>query len=645
MSSARGQQLLFRATVVLGTGVVALAAWHALAVPLAVLALGAAAVIATELIQVSGDDRSLDPIDSQPFSFASPAHLALVVVAGVWPATLLAGLGVVFVDGLRGSPRRAVAFNAAVFTLAAAGGGAAFALAGGTVGAIALPADLAPYGALVLTYTLLNLTLVNVMAALSYGGSPLAELRDVLRTDVSSRAAEAGLGLVLALAVLTEPWALIACAPLVLAVYRAYERLAILRRETARALETFANVVDEREPTTYRHSERVADSVESLGRSLGLRSTQVARLRWAGRLHDLGKIAVDTSVLLKPTRLSSDEQAMMRTHARLSARLLRRFRFATAEAQAVEYHHERYDGAGYYRIERERLPLAAHFLIVADSFDAMTSDRPYRDALSVDEALAELERGAGTQFHPALVRAFVAHQRGLDPRTVLSEVELRELRRSDRRSRVRLPNPSSETPATVQLTLAAAALGLVALGAGLPLLALPALAAAAALITWRRREGVRTLRLTADLRRAALESAPTSAFDAVARVLAETTPVAWIGVARLRRQQHVGTIVLERSQGAATPPRPDSIASWLLRDADPGELLVAAGATVQLPGTLVALPLTSRDEPEQAWLAVAVYKPAPRVAAALLAARPALAAALTAAQPRLTALPSVVAAT
>jgi putative nucleotidyltransferase with HDIG domain len=644
MNAARGQLVLLRATVGLGAGVFVVAVWQAVGVPLAVLAFGAAAVLLTELVQVSGDERSLDPIDSQPFSFASPTHIALVVVAGTWPAALLAGIGIVVVDRLRGSPPRAVAFNAAVFVLATAGGGAAFSLAGGSPGAMALPADFGPFVALALSYILLNLALVNAIAALSGGGSPLSELRDVLRTDPSSRAAEAGLALVIAFAVLYEPWALVACVPLVVAVYRAYERLAILRRETARALETFANVVDERDPTTYRHSARVAGYVESLARSLGLPSAQVARLRWAGRLHDLGKIAVDTSVLLKPTRLSPEEQAIMRTHARLSARLLRRFRFATAQARAVEYHHERYDGGGYYQIEREQLPVAAHFLIIADSFDAMTSDRPYRDALSLEDALAELERGAGSQFHPALVRAFVAQQRGQDPATVLSDAERQELRRGDQRPGGGVSHWDPETPVTVQVAVGSCAAALVALGVGIPMLSLPAIAAAAAALAWRRRSLSRALRLARVLRDAADAETPAEVFDEVARRLAEATPVAWVGLVRLHAEESPGTLVLERSRGAVTPPRPDSISSWLLRDAEADELLIADGAEVGLPGTLAALRLGASDDPEQAWLAVALYRPSRRVAAALLDARPVLADALTPAPIRLAAVPAVAAA-
>src|SRR2546430_2369373 len=185
---------------------------------------------------------------------------------------------------------------------------------------------------------------------------------------------------------------------------------------------------DARDPSTYRHSLRVAGYVDDLARGLRLPFSEIDRLRWAGRLHDLGKVAVDASLLRKRGGLDGAEWASMRRHPRLSARLLQRFEFVAAQAQAVELHHERMDGSGYYGIGGADLPLASHFLIVADSFDAMTTDRPYRPGLSPEAALVEIELNAGTQFHPAVAKAFVAVQRGLDPASVLSAAELREIR-------------------------------------------------------------------------------------------------------------------------------------------------------------------------------------------------------------------------
>ena len=133
---------------------------------------------------------------------------------------------------------------------------------------------------------------------------------------------------------------------------------------------------------------------------------------------------MDASLLRKRARLDGAEWAAMRRHPRLSARLLQRFEFVAPQARAVELHHERADGAGYYGVGGDDLPLASHFLIVADSFDAMTTDRPYRRGLSHEAALMEIERHVGTQFHPVVAKAFVAVQRGVNPLTVLTRAEL-----------------------------------------------------------------------------------------------------------------------------------------------------------------------------------------------------------------------------
>src|SRR4029450_7035825 len=147
----------------------------------------------------------------------------------------------------------------------------------------------------------------------------------------------------------------------------------------------------ERDPHTYRHSQRVAAYVDELARTLQLSYSDIDRLRWAARLHDLGKVAVDAAVLGKNRKLTPKEWGDVWRAPRLSARLLRRFEVSAAEARAVEDHRERYDGRGYYGIPPQDQPLAAHFIVVADAFDAMTSDRPYRPRLSSGEARAEPE--------------------------------------------------------------------------------------------------------------------------------------------------------------------------------------------------------------------------------------------------------------
>jgi putative nucleotidyltransferase with HDIG domain len=613
--------------VAAGTVVVSTAAVNALSAPLGLVALFAAGAILAELFQVPGEDNSLDPADQHWFSFSSGVHVAAVIVLGPWPAALVAVFGVVVVDGLRGSAGKKIAYNSAVFALAVVAGGFVFTTFGGDPGLLELPADLPALAALLVTAYVVNSAFVNGIVALASSSSFWLLTRDTLRADAASTVAEFGLGVTLAFVVLYEPWAVVAVLPLLFAVYRSYERLAALRRETARALEAFANVVDERDMSTFQHSARVADYVRDLAEALDLPPSVVARLRWAGRLHDLGKIAVDASVLRKPGRLDDVEWAAMRKHARLSARLLRRFRLATTEARAVEYHHERFDGRGYYGIDPSDIPLAAHFLIVADGFDAMTSDRAYRRGLPREDALREIEANAGTQFHPAIARAFVALQRGGDPRAALTPEELRELRVGFKRASRPALRPAFAVHQDIVSALAvAAAVGAVGFGASLA--AVPLLALAAGLFARARLDDVRANRLAESLRTALGAGKSTgTAFAGLQSELAGTGRVGWIGLVAWRENECTGEVELEWSDGEPGPAH-TAVMSWLLRDSE------SSNGFVSVPGDElgrrlrhVAVPLR-RDGALEAYLVAAVRPGAGGVERALVASAEMLADAL-----------------
>jgi HD domain len=593
-------------TCTLGAGVLVAALFQRADAPLATLALLGAAVVLTELIQVPADETSPDPGDAHSFSLSTGVHTATILIIGPWTGALVAAFGVIVADRLRGASWKHVAYNASVFALAAASAGHAYMAFGGTPGAIDLPGDFPPLAALAFSLYAVNTLLMSAVVSLDTGTPfrPLA--RDTATDGLPSAAGEIGFGVALAHFALTEPWAIVALAPLVLAVYRSYERLAALRRETAHALETFANVVDERDPSTFQHSARVAEYMRRLAHGLGLSNSEIARLRWAGRLHDLGKIAVDAAVLRKPDELDEAEWAAMRLHPRLSARLLQRFRFAAGDARAVEYHHERMDGHGYYGLDSREIPLAAHFLIVADSYDAMTSDRPYRKGLSAEVALAEIERKAGAQFHPAVAKAFVAMERGVDPLAALTDEERAEIRRLAR-PRVSLAFPRRLAALRLELVVAVGivtALG--AVGVGLPALAVPALAASAAGFGLARFHARRSARLAEQLH--AVCKAPGRREDAFRRLvteLASADDVRWVGLLSWWERDCSGLLELQWSGGAQGPSE-TALTSWLIREAEAAsEPVVAAGAELGRENAHLAVPL-QRDGVLVGFLVLAV---------------------------------------
>jgi HD-GYP domain-containing protein (c-di-GMP phosphodiesterase class II) len=561
------------------------------------LALLGAAVVLAELFQVPSDESSLDPLDAHTFSFSSGVHISAILLYGPWVGALVAAFGVLAVDGVREPRRSKVAFNCGAFALAAVAGGYAFELAGGVPGALALPADFAPLAALAIAYSTVNTGLVTSIISLIFATPWRSTLADGLRSAVPSTPAEAALGVLLAVCAVQEPWAIAAVVPLVVAAYFAHARLALLRRETARALETFANVVDERDSYTYRHSARVAESVRVLGERLGFSPSAVSRLYWAGRLHDLGKIATDASVLRKPDQLSDTEWAAIRRHPRLSARLLQRFHLAAGEARAVEYHHERFDGNGYYGIEGRHVPIAAHFLIVADTYDAMRSDRPYRSALSREEALAVLEANSGTQFHPAVAKAFVALERGEDPAAALSAEERAEL------GRLRSKTPAvgrrrlgvSVSVGSDALTIGAGAFGLVAFGIGVPALGLVGLTLAGANALVRRYDAFRARRLAGSLRSVLASPAPAATlFNEIASRLSYASDLRWAGLVHWEERHLRGRVELQWGSRAETPSE-TALTSWLIREVESSGPLVASEADLGRSGVHLAVPLSSGD--------------------------------------------------
>jgi diguanylate cyclase (GGDEF)-like protein len=172
-----------------------------------------------------------------------------------------------------------------------------------------------------------------------------------------------------------------------------------------RAAESLAKAVDERDAYTGSHSQRVGEYSARIARRLGADDAAVELTRLAGNLHDLGKLAIPEEVLRKGESLSDAERLILERHPQIGYRMLESLGVQPV-AEWVLHHHERWDGAGYpNRLAGERIPLGARIIFVADAYDAMTSERAYSQAISQREALAELERCAGTQFDPAVVRA------------------------------------------------------------------------------------------------------------------------------------------------------------------------------------------------------------------------------------------------
>lgn len=176
-----------------------------------------------------------------------------------------------------------------------------------------------------------------------------------------------------------------------------------------RAIQEIIQLLEHRDPHMADHARKVQHYAVLIGREMGLPDRITSRLQIAGMLHDVGMLAMPDSVLLCPSQLDDTQVKIMRRHPLLSVRIMEGMEFLEQEIPAVRYHHERYDGTGYpENIAGPAIPLSARILAVADCFDALTTDRTYRDAMSLTDALGELRREAGTQFDPAVVDAMIA---------------------------------------------------------------------------------------------------------------------------------------------------------------------------------------------------------------------------------------------
>jgi putative nucleotidyltransferase with HDIG domain len=186
---------------------------------------------------------------------------------------------------------------------------------------------------------------------------------------------------------------------------RLYEQVEVGYLNTIR---TLSNIIDAKDSHTYGHSERVMEHCMNMADALRLSKHDREILKYASLLHDIGKIGIDVGILRKPSKLNEDEWKIMVMHPVLGSGIVEQIGFLSDLSPIILRHHERYDGKGYPgKLRKEKIPLGARILSVADAYESMVSDRPYRKGLSAEKARQEMIDGSGTQFDPKIVRLFL----------------------------------------------------------------------------------------------------------------------------------------------------------------------------------------------------------------------------------------------
>jgi HD-GYP domain-containing protein (c-di-GMP phosphodiesterase class II) len=175
-------------------------------------------------------------------------------------------------------------------------------------------------------------------------------------------------------------------------------------------VQTLARAIDAKDSYTHDHADRARTYARLIGKRLGLPEAMIHHIEYAALMHDIGKIGIEENILHKPGKLTVEEREIIKKHPAIGNRIIAPVAFLSPVAPMVLYHQEWYNGQGYPEGlvgEEEEIPLGARIVAVIDAYDAMTTDRPYRKALSRDVAFEELTKGAGSQFDPKVVKAFM----------------------------------------------------------------------------------------------------------------------------------------------------------------------------------------------------------------------------------------------
>lgn len=340
---------------------------------------------------------------------SSSLDYAAIALFGPPAAALIAVISTTVTQlAIHRRPLHRVLFNICLFVVTIMVSGYVFRVFGGTH-ARSLGSLMLPLGLCGLVYFSVNTGAVSLIIALSQNENPWRVWQSTYGWTLTHLVAFVPLGalIVVVYNVVGLPGVALFLLPLLLARYT-FKLYTDMRQEHLDTVRALTSAIDASDPFTRGHSERVTEYAVAIARELGLPEHRVMTIEYASLIHDMGKISLQHDILLKPGKLTDEEWERMKTHPETGARIVSNLKFLKGARAVVLHHHERFDGLGYPNgLAGSDIPLEARIVKVADAFDAMMSDRPYRSSLGLETAIEELERGKGSEFDSEVVSAFV----------------------------------------------------------------------------------------------------------------------------------------------------------------------------------------------------------------------------------------------
>jgi len=359
----------------------------------------------TFLIQLPG-------VGAVSVSFA--LSFAAIIISGPLTAALITAIGLTFrrphLEGrgyvhLFNSPPYKTIYNASQSILCAGLSGIFYIYIQSNFSYLGVAGDTIALVSTVVVYVILNTSTMTLLIKLLKGGKILEIWGENFKGTFLNSAAIGLLGIIVAFAYNNYGIGSVVLffVPLLLARY-SFKLYVDMRKNYMETVKALINAVEAKDPYTSGHASRVGKYAVEIGKELGLSSLELDKMRNAALLHDIGKIGVDDRILNKNKSLTNLEYEVIKNHPSTGYEIIKDIEFLKGANEIVKHHHERWDGKGYPDgLKGGEISLPVSILTIADSFDAMTTDRPYRKAFSFEKAISEIQNNSGTQFNPDIV--------------------------------------------------------------------------------------------------------------------------------------------------------------------------------------------------------------------------------------------------